>query len=209
MPPVKTSSSKRRERVRPTREETRARVVQAAFEVFSRKGIAAATLDEVAAHAGLTKGAVYSSFSGKDELVLTIMEEHVARRYRAALEAVDRTADFGSGVQEAGAVLFAALREDEAWHRMLAEYVALSRNDAALAEGLRRSRVEARRAVEAVLRGVFAERGIEPPMPVPELALALFAVSNGLGMEMAMDPDAPGDSVFGQVLGLIFRDVLG
>ena len=52
-------------RTRPTREQTRARLLRAASEVFATHGYDRASLDDVAAAAGLTKGAVYSSFASK------------------------------------------------------------------------------------------------------------------------------------------------
>src|SRR5580704_10973404 len=55
------------------RERTRAALVAAALEVVSERGFAAASLDEIAARAGMTKGAIYSNFSGKAELLLAAM----------------------------------------------------------------------------------------------------------------------------------------
>ena len=71
-------------RRRPTRAETRRRIIDAATGVFARQGIAATSLNEIAAAAGLTKGAVYSNFAGRDDLVLTIMEEHIVERTHSA-----------------------------------------------------------------------------------------------------------------------------
>ncbi len=176
--------------------------------MFRERGIAASTLADVAAHAGLTKGAVYSSFSSKDELVLTVMEQQILERHVAALTAVSDAPDFGVALERAGEILFGALRADEGWHRALAEYFALSRHDPALAEGLRRSRAESRRLTEEALRDVLAALGVQPPMPLPQLTLAIFALSNGLGIEMGIDADAPGDGVFTQVLALVFGEAL-
>jgi AcrR family transcriptional regulator len=55
------------------RERTRRALVAAALEVIAAKGFAAASLDEIAARAGMTKGAVYSNFSSKAELLLAAM----------------------------------------------------------------------------------------------------------------------------------------
>jgi AcrR family transcriptional regulator len=55
------------------RERTRAALVQAALEVVAAKGFAAAGLDEIATRAGMTKGAIYSNFSGKADLLLAAM----------------------------------------------------------------------------------------------------------------------------------------
>src|ERR1700722_5750355 len=54
---------------------TRGRVLAAAAAVVAEKGFQRASLDEIAARAGLTKGAVYSSFASKDELFLALMQD--------------------------------------------------------------------------------------------------------------------------------------
>lgn len=63
--------------MRRTKEEaarTRDAIVEAALACFDRSGIAQATIDEIAAAAGVTKGAVYHHFSGKDALLREIRE---------------------------------------------------------------------------------------------------------------------------------------
>jgi TetR/AcrR family transcriptional regulator, transcriptional repressor of aconitase len=58
------------------RAQTRARLVSIASEHFAREGYGAASLDRIAEEAGFSKGAVYSNFSGKEELFLGVLEEH-------------------------------------------------------------------------------------------------------------------------------------
>jgi len=43
--------------------------------VFAEFGFENASLDQVAATAGLTKGAVYSNFAGKDDLFFAMMND--------------------------------------------------------------------------------------------------------------------------------------
>jgi AcrR family transcriptional regulator len=52
------------------RARTRAALTAAALEVAAEKGFAEASLDEIAARAGMTKGAIYSNFRSKAELML-------------------------------------------------------------------------------------------------------------------------------------------
>ncbi len=54
----------------PRRARTRARLIEAATQVIGEKGFFRTTLDEVAARAGLTKGAIYDNFDSKDALFL-------------------------------------------------------------------------------------------------------------------------------------------
>ena len=53
---------------------TRDAIVEAALACFDRHGIAGSTLDQIAAAAGVTKGAVYHHFSGKHEILHEIRE---------------------------------------------------------------------------------------------------------------------------------------
>lgn len=57
---------------RPRREVVRTDVLAAATELFLAQGYQATTLDQVAERAGFTKGAVYSNFGGKPELLAQV-----------------------------------------------------------------------------------------------------------------------------------------
>ena len=66
--------------MRRTKEEaakTRAAIVDAALECFDRYGIAGSTLDQIAAAAGVTKGAIYHHFASKGE-IFHELRQHVA-----------------------------------------------------------------------------------------------------------------------------------
>lgn len=75
--------------MRRTKEEaevTRQRLLKAALEVFSRKGYADTRLEDIAAEAGVTRGAIYhhfgnaeNQFNGKAELYNTLISEAYAR----------------------------------------------------------------------------------------------------------------------------------
>ena len=45
-------------------------LLQAAERVFASRGVDGASLEDVATEAGLTKGAIYSNFSSKGDLIL-------------------------------------------------------------------------------------------------------------------------------------------
>ncbi|HEV7759421.1 MAG TPA: TetR/AcrR family transcriptional regulator [Acidimicrobiales bacterium] len=57
------------------KESTRRHLLRAANRLFLRQGFTATTLAEIADEAGMTKGAVYSNFAGKEELFLTVLRE--------------------------------------------------------------------------------------------------------------------------------------
>lgn len=53
-----------------TDETMKERLTRSAFELFSAQGFREVSLDAVAAHAGVTKGAIYSNYQSKKELIL-------------------------------------------------------------------------------------------------------------------------------------------
>ena len=61
-------------------QETQKRLLDAADEIFVRDGYEAAQLDEIAARAGRSKGAVYTHFKSKEDLFLALFE-HRTRFY--------------------------------------------------------------------------------------------------------------------------------
>src|SRR6478609_4257119 len=97
---------------RPPKDEVRARVLHAAGEVFAERGFAAASLDQVAAAAGFTKGAVYSNFGSKDELFLALMEAEGVRRVEVVEAALRTTGDLASALAAVGTELS---RRDSTW----------------------------------------------------------------------------------------------
>src|SRR5947207_11306144 len=66
-----------RGRTRPTRDDTRDKLFEAAARVFEEDGIGGASIEAIAAAAGFTRGAFYSNFKSKDELIIAMLEDHV------------------------------------------------------------------------------------------------------------------------------------
>lgn len=75
-----------RVRTRPTRDDTRDKLFEAAARVFEEQGINAASIETIAAAAGFTRGAFYSNFASKDELIIAMLEDHVEQSVRRCLD---------------------------------------------------------------------------------------------------------------------------
>ena len=90
--PTRTLS--RPDRTQRERSETTIRaLVEAARNRFARDGYEAASLDEVARLAGVTKGALYHHFGGKRELFLAVFEAEERRLMRTIAEAHGKERD--------------------------------------------------------------------------------------------------------------------
>ena len=65
------------------KELTRSALIDAAAELFARKGLLAASLDEIAEAAGFSRGAFHFHFDSKDDLFLAVLERYHDRLLEA------------------------------------------------------------------------------------------------------------------------------
>ena len=79
-----------RVRTRPTRDDTREKLFEAAARIFEEQGIGGASIEAIAAAAGFTRGAFYSNFTSKDELIVAMLGDHVEQSIRRNLDLLAR-----------------------------------------------------------------------------------------------------------------------
>ncbi|MBM3450676.1 MAG: TetR/AcrR family transcriptional regulator [Armatimonadetes bacterium] len=70
------------------KDQTRTRILVAARSAFSRRGYHTTLMDEVAREAGLSKGAVYFHFPGKEDLFLAVVEDAGTNLTERVVEAI-------------------------------------------------------------------------------------------------------------------------
>ena len=114
------------------RERTQAQLVQAAVQVFSARGVAGATIQEVAQVAGVTAGTVYNHFASKDQLVERVAVTLAQSLCRAIYESASGITDGAQrmAIGQRRYVWLAA--ESPAWARLLLDVMA--QNHAVLEE---------------------------------------------------------------------------
>lgn len=191
--------AKRLSRVEQT-ERTRKRLLEAATTVIASEGYEAASVDDIAAAAGLTKGAVYSRFASKEELLLALFEERSAE----GLTGIQAILDSDAGLDERMAALDRWQAADPArvrvWALLEMELALAAARQPALRKRLVRQQREARQLIAGGLEREAAKLGVKLPMPSEELSLVLEALSDGLTQLRLVDPAAvPGD-LFSRVL---------
>ena len=184
----------RRER----QEQTRERLLTAASTVFARRGYHEASLEEIAAEAGFSTGAVYSNFTGKQELFLALADCEVAERI-AELQALAESVEAGGDVATETAQRFRELLErDRDWPLLFYEFWSFGVRNAHIQEEFAKRRQAVQDALARTLARLAAEVGFELRFPAPVLAKAVGAALNGLAFERAADPGAIPDEVFGE-----------
>ena len=173
----------------------RAALLEAAMEVFAERGYRDASVDEIAARAGYSKGAIYFHFSGKEDLFFALLEERVDRPLYAALELLATGPPEHDMSVEASRRFGELFREQRELLLLDQEYRSLAVRDSRLrvryAERQRRLRSAFGAAVAA-----RAEHLGAPPVDNPdEAAGALLALVSGLFQEKLIDPSWVSDGL--------------
>lgn len=82
------------------RANTRARLMAAAVDAFAERGVMAASVEDICERAGFTRGAFYSNFADKSELVFALLDQEisdvVSRAHQVIGESLADTADSDS-----------------------------------------------------------------------------------------------------------------
>jgi AcrR family transcriptional regulator len=171
------------------RQQTRARLLDAAGQVFARRGFHAATIDEVADAAGYTKGAVYSNFANKDALFLALLDQRLAAQLEQveALYAIESSEELRAALRGRTEQEFAAARDFGVLSLEFSLYA--MRSPAAQAELATRYRQLRGRLAELITKR-YTSHQTAPPMPPEHLAALVLATDTGLFLQYSAEPGA-------------------
>ena len=184
-------------RTRPTRDDTREKLFEAAARVFEELGIGGASIEAIAAAAGFTRGAFYSNFKSRDELIIAMLEDHVEQsilRIRDLLERHKNLADFIEALKTMGRSQQDPLGRSPLLHMEMILFVARAeKRRPELAKRLR-----ARRKLVADIIETTAKNSGRTTILNPAWAGALvLALEDGFRLHRLIDPETtPSDSFF-------------
>jgi AcrR family transcriptional regulator len=175
------------------RQQTRRALLDAGAELFAELGYHVVSLDEIAARAGYTRGALHYNFAGKHELLLDLLEERLAAR-GASLPATN------AGSSE----IVGALPFDREFSLLFLEFATAAARDPSIGAALReRLRVARQQNVPAV--GQLLKQIGLPEAPAEDLVHLIGAFVNGLAIEALAGEDLGElDRRFGTLLDLLF-----
>jgi len=160
------------------REQTRARLLDAAHDVFAEVGMDAASVEAICERAGFTRGAFYSNFESKDELFLAL----VTRLSDAKLDAVasrvhrlspDGPVDVSELVGQLGAPFGEGMDP-----QLMTEIRVQALRDPRLAEAFLTLQRRMLDRIEGFLEHIIATYGLTLRLSVAEAARILLDVAN-------------------------------
>jgi len=191
-----------------TRKERQARarecLMRSAASVFARRGLQQASIDEVAEHAGFTKGAFYANFKSKEELFLAMLDERFAKRIEDIEAVIADESTAAQKARRAGDAFAKSLRADPEWERLFFEFSAYAaRNEDFRQEFVTRYRAM-RDGIAAALRAHAEEMGKEAAMPFDQVAAMTCVMSNGFHLEKMLEGDEVADELYETMLMIFF-----
>ena len=176
-------------RISARRQATRERVLQAAGEVFAERGFHGASVEDICERAGFTRGAFYSNFSSKDDLVLELTRRHaedLVERIRAASKREHASAE--EVLRDVLAALADDSRSKERWVVLTTEFTLHAIRDA----GARRAWAAQQRLVRDELASVVdeavARQGLTLPMPTDVFVRVAMALTQGSLTQRLVEP---------------------
>jgi AcrR family transcriptional regulator len=188
-----------------SRQITRGRLLDAAASVFAKRGYRGASVEEISAEAGYTIGALYSNFSGKDEVLLALLEQQVARIAErivaAALEAEDPADKLRAGARE----WMAFLDEEPELYALMVEFWTMWVRD----EEQRPPHAKRFAAVRAYIGRLIQEKademGFAMRLPPEHIGAVVMALADGLALQHLANPEAVPAELYPAVLPLLVQ----
>jgi AcrR family transcriptional regulator len=191
------------------REMTRRHLLEAAAVVFARDGFHGASLDDVAATAGFTKGAVYSNFKSKEDLFLALFDDRLVRE-AADMQQVLRDPVEGDGRVEQLPRVQGVIERlwDDDWTALYLEFVLYAKRNPAVREKLAATVRHEYENTIRMLEGTYAAIDGTPNFPVPVLAKVSTAMFEGLMLYRFIDPASYTQETVTEVLTFLY-DTIG
>ncbi len=186
------------------RGDARELLLEAAAEVFAEKGFQAASVEEIAARAGFSKGAVYWHFDGKDDLFFALLEERVDRRVREAVAQFESAPAEEDMASQADVLLAWLVSQQRDLVLLQAEYCLLAARDPRLRARYASRQADLRRAYARAIEARFEHRGDPPPAHAEQIATALISAMQALALEKLVDPAAVPAHLPGELHALVY-----
>jgi AcrR family transcriptional regulator len=179
------------------------------LRVFARRGYRQAGVDEIAAAAGYSKGALYWHFSGKEDLLLALLEERIdvpMREMVALLESAPPERDMSVEASQEFARQLGRHRDAVLLER---EYWSLAIRDPDLRARYAERQTELRAALARALEARARHLGTpDLGMPAADVARIVMSIIGGLEVDELVEPGSVRPELLGETLALVYAGLV-
>lgn len=194
-------------RRRLTREEsrdlTRLRLLDAGAVIIAKKGLNGASVEDIAAHAGYSRGAFHSNFRSKAELFIELLK----RDHQDVQQGLQQILDAGLSLQDMQQQLqkfYSQVYRGNLSYVLWAEARLQALRDAKFRTRLSALLLEKRDMIAYFITQFSAAMHRQPPAPAADLAFATMALIDGMRFYNACMPDELPDANVQAALGSVF-----
>ncbi|MFN2545274.1 MAG: TetR/AcrR family transcriptional regulator [Actinomycetota bacterium] len=189
-------------RTRMPANERKRQIVLAARDVFGRAGYEDASVDQLAARAGVTKPILYRHFDGKRDLYLAVLEDHLGDLIRRLWVGLSASTEPRERLRESLHAYFEFVEQRPDGYRMLAE--AGTRMDPDTRERLGTAWDTLAEGVARMVGDILRASGLDES-GAPVYARALVGMAQGVADWWVRTPRLPREALADYLLALTWR----
>lgn len=186
--------------------QTRQELLDAAARVFVRRGFHGSSVEEISAEAGYTRGAFYSNFNSKDEVLVELLRDRIYTRYTNMVQEGLGDLRRAPRLDELGEILAAMQAErDGNWvFRLWLECLAQAGRD----QGVRDMAATFWRGNRTGTAAIIEEGAPHQASRAKAISTALIALDIGLAIQHFVDPDDVPLDLYPELYVLLFSSLV-
>lgn len=162
--------------------------MEVAADEFLQRGYGATSLERIADAAGYSKGAVYSNFAGKEELVLAVLDAHFVHRLDRLQEMLLAAPETVAGRLDAFAGWWAGMVGEQRWGVLILEIATASRDRPHFQAQFAQREQQIMAFVTMMIETETARFDLDLPFTPHDLASILVTLGSGLSFSRMLDP---------------------
>lgn len=169
--------------------ERRRLLLEAAWRVLQRDGMAAATTRAICAEAGMPQGAFHYCFTGREELLREVVSGLLAEQVLASVDAIGEARSMRTAISGALRAYWAELVEHPGRHQVLYEVTVAVLRDPQQQDIARYQYRRYLESAEQALTAAAEKRRMAWDLPLSVLARQVVTVLDGLTLHYLVDRD--------------------
>lgn len=172
---------------------TRDRLIEVASEELLRHGFRGTSLERVAEAAGFSKGAVYSNFASKEDLVLAVLDQRFRHRLDTLRDRLEAAPENVEDRLDTFSTWWAELITEQGWGVLIFELASHSRDKPEIRQQMTQREVAIVDFVAMLIASEAERFDIELAMSARDLATVLVSLGSGLSFSAMLEPSTPVD----------------
>jgi AcrR family transcriptional regulator len=170
-----------------SRDQTTQRLLDAAQKLIAKKGLSAASVEDIVAAAGYTRGAFYSNFNSKGDLFIELLRRDHAETH-AELAALRSDALPLDLIQERTREIYGRLYRNNESFMNWTEARLLAARDTKFRSKLNALLAEKRGQIAEFIEYFYQRAGVASPVPESAMAMGFMALVEGVKLSMLSSP---------------------